>query len=335
MHVRTYLYLILKMKRFSDYAARAEACVRAYDMPSDAKLEGLYEPIRYALQAGGKRIRPSLCMMAADAFGEAAEAAENPAIGLELYHNFTLLHDDVMDNSPLRRGRASVHAKWDVNTAILSGDEMFGMAMAMVSAVPDSVLRPVIEAFTTMADRVNEGQRLDMDYEQRGSVSTVEYIEMVGMKTGALLGAACRIGALVGGASAEDAERMAEFGMNLGIAFQMQDDWLDTYGDANTFGKPIGGDINNGKRTYLLVSGLERGGSDAQALAEAMNLPAGDMRVKVVKNIYDRMGLSESTRKEVAEYSSRAITALKGTSLSEERSEPFRKLVEKLTGRRK
>lgn len=331
----SFLYSLHKMERFSDYAARAEACVRAYNTPGDAKVAGLYEPVRYALQAGGKRIRPSLCLMAADAFGDASTQAENAAVGLELYHNYTLLHDDVMDNSPLRRGRASVHAKWDVNTAILSGDEMFGMAMAMVSSVPDAVLRPVIETFTTMADRVNVGQRLDMDYELRGSVSTGEYIEMVGLKTGALLGAACRIGALIGGASAEDAERMARFGLNLGVAFQIQDDWLDTYGDSNTFGKPIGGDINNGKRTYLLVSGLERGGSDAQALADAMSLPAGDMRVKVVKNIYDRMGLSESTRKEVAEYSSRAISALKGTSLSDERIEPFRRLVEKLTGRRK
>jgi geranylgeranyl diphosphate synthase type II len=274
-------------------------------------------------------------MMAADAFGNAADAAENAAIGLEMFHNFTLLHDDVMDESPLRRGRATVHSKWDVNTAILSGDTMLTLATQLIAKVEDSKLRTVLEAFNEMALRVYEGQRLDMDFENRKSVTTAEYIRMIGDKTGALLGAACMIGAVIGGATEEDAAHMYEFGMMLGLAFQVQDDWLDTYGDANTFGKPIGGDINNGKKTYLLVSGLERNDADSKALSEAMALPAGDLRVKVVRNIYDRMGLSEDCRKEVAEYSAKAMAALKATSLDEERREPFRKIVEKLTGRRK
>jgi geranylgeranyl diphosphate synthase type II len=322
------------MLRFSEYSGKVETLIRALQLPG-GELAGLYEPITYALQAGGKRLRPALCMMAADAFGNAADQASDAAVGLEMFHNFTLLHDDVMDQSPLRRGRATVHSKWDVNTAILSGDTMLTLATQLVAKVEDSKLRIVLDAFNEMAIRVYEGQCLDMAFENRQNVTTAEYIRMIGDKTGALLGAACMIGAVIGGASKEDADSMYEFGMMLGLAFQVQDDWLDTYGDANTFGKPIGGDINNGKKTYLLVSGLERNDADSKALSEAMALPAGDLRVKVVRNIYDRMGLSEDCRKEVAEYSAKAMAALKATSLDEERREPFRKIVEKLTGRKK
>lgn len=322
------------MLAFSEYSGRIEKSLRDLALPG-GEFEGLYGPVAYALQSGGKRLRPALCLMAADAFGDVAGKAENAALGLEMYHNFTLLHDDVMDSSPLRRGRQTVWSKWDTNTAILSGDTMLTLATQLVSRVDDGILRRVLDAFNEMALRVDEGQRLDMEFETRDRVSTDEYLRMVGGKTGALLGASCMIGALIGGASDADAERMREFGMMLGLAFQMQDDWLDTYGDANTFGKPIGGDINNDKKSWLLVSGLERGGSDASALAEAMRLPAGEMRVKVVKNIYARMGLEESCRKDVAEYSSRAMAALRATSLDEERREPFRRITDKLTGRRK
>lgn len=322
------------MKRFSDYSAHIEKVLRDLTLPGGA-LAGLYEPISYSLTAGGKRLRPSLTLMAADAFGDAAEKAEKAAVGLEMFHNFTLLHDDVMDNSDLRRGRPSVHAKWDVNTAILSGDTMLTLATQCVADVDDAVLRPVLDAFNLMALRVYEGQRLDMDFETADKVELADYIRMITDKTGALLGAAARIGALIGGASDRDAACMAEYGVMLGIAFQIQDDWLDVFGDSTTFGKPIGGDINNNKKSFLLLTALETGTPDAEALREAMRLPAGDTKIKIVTRLYERLGMSEQCRKAISMYSSKALAALKATSLSDEAREPFRVLVDKLTGRKK
>lgn len=322
------------MKKFSDYSAHIEKVLRDIELPGGS-LKGLYEPVTYSLTAGGKRLRPSLALMAADAFGANPEDAESAAVGLEMFHNFTLLHDDVMDNSSLRRGRPSVHAKWDINTAILSGDTMLTLATQCVARVNDAILRPVLEAFNDMALRVYEGQRLDMDFETSSDVTLDDYLRMVGDKTGALLGAAARIGALIGGASADDAARMAEYGMMLGLAFQIQDDWLDVFGDSTTFGKPIGGDINNNKKSYLLLSALKSDTPDAKALEEAMKLPAGDTKIRIVTRLYERMDMSKTCREAILHYSSRAIAALKATSLSDEAREPFRLLVEKLTGRKK
>ncbi|MCM1370184.1 MAG: polyprenyl synthetase family protein [Candidatus Amulumruptor caecigallinarius] len=320
--------------KFSEYSSMIEQRILELSLPG-GDLGGLYEPIAYSMSAGGKRIRPVLVLMTADAFGNNAAEAENAAIGLEMFHNFTLLHDDVMDNSELRRGRPSVFAKWDVNTAILSGDTMLTLASQLVAEVSDSILRKVLDAFNDMALRVYEGQRLDMDFEQRDDVTADDYIRMISFKTGALLGASCAIGALIGGASDEDAAKMAEYGIMLGIAFQIQDDRLDVFGDTATFGKPIGGDINNNKKSYLLLSGLSGSGPEAAALAEAMRLPAGALKVKTVTRIYEKMNMPEICGRAVADYSARALAALKATSLSDERREPFRLLVEKLTGRRK
>ena len=322
------------MKSFTEYSALAEQTIRDKKYPG-GDIETLYGPIDYALGAGGKRLRPALALMTAEAFGGKAEEAMNAAIGLEIFHNFTLLHDDVMDNSDTRRGRESVHAKWDVNTAILSGDTMLTQATMMVSEVPDEKLRKVLDAFNAMAIKVYEGQRLDMDFESREDVIGEEYVKMIMDKTGALLGASAMIGAMIGGASDEDAARMYDYGMMLGIAFQIQDDWLDVFGDSNTFGKPIGGDINNNKKSFLMLSGLAVEGADGDALREAIKLPAGDMKVKVVTRLYEKMGISDVCKKEIAHYCSKALTALKKIKMSEENKEPFRKLLEKLTGRKK
>ncbi len=272
------------MKKFSDYSAHIEKTLRDLTFPGN-ELAGLYEPVSYSLSAGGKRLRPSLALMAADAFGNAAERAERAAVGLEIFHNFTLLHDDVMDQSDMRRGRPSVHAKWDVNTAILSGDTMLTLATRCVSDVDDSILRRVLDTFNEMALRVYEGQRLDMDFEKSDKVGLEDYIRMISDKTGALLGAAAKIGALIGGASDKDAEHMAEYGVMLGLAFQIQDDWLDVFGDSMTFGKPIGGDINNNKKSFLLLTALATDTPDATALKEAMKLPAGDTKIKISTNV--------------------------------------------------
>ena len=322
------------MLRISEYSAMAEAAIREITLPA-GNLDALYSPITYGMQAGGKRLRPTLLLMAADAFGNCPEKAIAPAVGIEMFHNFTLLHDDVMDNSDVRRGRPSVHAKWDDNTAILSGDTMLTLATKKISEVDDSILRPVLDTFNDQALRVYEGQRLDMDFEKMDEVNLDEYIEMIKDKTGALLGGAAKIGALIGGASAEDAEKMYEFGMMLGVAFQIEDDYLDTFGNADTFGKPIGGDINNNKKTFLMVKALANGGSNAQALKAALSMAPGATKVKTVTRIYETIGMPAVSKAEVAAYSSKALAAIKKTSLSDDRREAFRRLIEKLIGRTK
>lgn len=330
------------MNTFSEYSVSIEKFLRGLSLPG-GELSSLYEPVAYAMSAGGKRLRPALVLMAADAFGRnrggtegvSVEKAMRSAAGIEMFHNFTLLHDDVMDNSDTRRGRPSVHAKWDVNTAILSGDTMLTLATQLVADVDDSILRRVLDTFNEMAIRVYEGQRLDMDFEESDDVTIDDYLRMIMDKTGALLGASAKIGAIIGGASGEDCERMYEYGMMLGVAFQIQDDWLDVFGDSSTFGKPIGGDINNNKKSFLLLSGLAGARAESEALAEAMRLPSGDTKVKTVTRLYERMGLSDECRDAIARYSSKALGALRGTAMSDTDKEMFRKLAEKLTGRKK
>ena len=324
------------MKKISDYASEAELALRALDMDR-YRPESLYAPVSYALSAGGKRLRPALLMMAAESFGgeSALELSRRPAAGIEMFHNFTLLHDDVMDCSELRRGRPTVHSRWDSNTAILSGDAMLTLAYELMADVDNGILREVLSVFNRMALDVYEGQSLDMEFEKQEEVDVDSYIGTIRRKTGALLGASARIGAMIGGASEKDASLMYEYGEMLGLAFQIQDDWLDTFGDAATFGKAIGGDIVNGKKTFLLVNALSRGNGDSGALRVAMKELEGDARIKVVTNIYTKMGLDMESRQAVAAYGKKALKALKGTTLSDEAREPFRLLVDKLTGRRR
>lgn len=322
------------MLRISEYSTMAEAEIRSARYP-EGNLRGLYEPVSYGMAAGGKRLRPTLLLMAADAFGGDPQKALKAAAGIEMFHNFTLLHDDVMDNSDLRRGRPTVHAKWDANTAILSGDTMLTLATQLMTEVDDAILRPVLDTFNDQALRVYEGQRLDMDFENREEVSLEEYIEMIKCKTGALLGAAAKIGALIGGASKEEAELMYDYGMKLGIAFQIEDDYLDTFGNAETFGKPIGGDIRNNKKTFLTVSAYARGGAQAEALRSAMKLPASDTKVKAVTRIYEAMEMPRLCKTEVAVWSKQALQAVKATSLSDEKREAFKGVLDKLVSRTK
>lgn len=322
------------MKTLDEYRIEIESAIKKLEFP-EGKYNNLYDPIQYALSAGGKRIRPVLVLMTADAFGNKSDKALQPAIGLETFHNFTLLHDDVMDKSEMRRGRLTVHKKYDENTAILSGDTMLTLATQYMCQVDDSLLRTILDTFNKMAIMVYEGQQLDMDFEKEPKIAVSDYIEMIRNKTGALLGACAKIGALIGGASEKDAEKMYEFGMQTGIAFQIQDDWLDTFGDAVTFGKSIGGDINNAKKTYLYVSALEHDSQTADALREAYRIPAGEVRVKAVTRLYEKLGIDESAKKAVNHYSSLALKALNSTSLSDENKEVFRKLAEKLIGRKK
>lgn len=322
------------MKTVSEYSSIIESGLKELHYPG-GNVAPLYEPIRYALSAGGKRIRPVLVLMGADAFGGKVEEALRPALGIETFHNFTLLHDDVMDNSDLRRGRPTVHKKYDANRAILSGDTMLTLATQYISDVEDGILRRVLDTFNSMAIKVYEGQQLDMDFENRDNVEEGEYLEMIEGKTGSLIGASVKIGALIGGASERDAELMYEFGVMTGLAFQIQDDWLDTFGDSTTFGKPIGGDILNGKKTYLYVKAFSAGGSNAEALKAAFNMHAGEMKIKAVTRLYEKAGVDEAAKKAVNHYTSMALKALNSTSLKDENKEIFRKLAEKLIGRKR
>lgn len=324
------------MKRISEYSSIVEEAIRALVFPA-GNLDSLYAPVKYGLEAGGKRLRPVMLLMGAEAFGgpEAIAKSIDPAVGYETFHNFTLLHDDVMDHSDMRRGRPSVPARWDENTAIISGDTMLTLATEKVAMVPDTLLRKVLNTFNRMAIEVYEGQRLDMDFETRDEISPEEYIEMISKKTGALMAAAVKTGALIGGASDEDAELMYRFGSMLGIAFQMEDDWLDTFGDSATFGKPIGGDIRNRKKTYLVVSALRDGGKDIEAFRAAFALENPELRVKTVTRVMEHMGLPEKVRADISACTTKAMAALKATSLGEEQKDAFRKLVDKLATRKK
>ena len=324
------------MKKISDYSAEAEMALRALKL-SEKEPSSLYGPIDYSLSSGGKRLRPGLVMMTAESFGgeKALDEARKPAAGIEMFHNFTLLHDDVMDHSEMRRGRESVWKKWDATTAILSGDTMLTLATELVSEVSDNKLRAVLDCFNHMAMEVYEGQRLDLDFEKTEVINSDTYIEMIRKKTGALLGAAGSIGAIIAGASEKDIEAMHTYGEMLGIAFQIQDDWLDTYGDASTFGKPIGGDILNDKKTFLLVKAMESDKGTVEALKVAMKELKGEAKIKAVTRIYDKLNLNEVSRQAVTFYTKQALKALKSTSLSEDLKEPFRLLLDKLTGRKK
>lgn len=323
-----------KMKRISDYALMVEESLRDLHV-DEMKPESLYAPVAYALESGGKRLRPSLLLMAAGAFGLEPEKAMPAALALELFHNFTLLHDDVMDNSDMRRNRPTVMKRYGSDAAILSGDAMLGLAEEQLLGVDESKYKVVAGVFVRMAKDVYAGQALDMEFENRDDVGVEEYVEMIRLKTGALLGACAEIGGILAGADEKVAGRLREYGENLGIAFQIEDDWLDTFGDASTFGKPIGGDINNGKKTFLLVSALSADSEESKALKVAMELPAGEMKVRAVTRIYEKMNLDEVAHKEALRYSAKAMKAVKGTGLGDDRLEVFKYVVDKLSGRKK
>lgn len=243
------------MSKLDNYKELIES--NLYSVPSKSTPQGLYDPIKYIISIGGKRIRPVLCLSATALFNkERLEDSIPAALALETFHNFTLLHDDIMDNSPLRRNKPTVHEKWNNNSAILSGDAMLIEAYKLVAQIPDEFLSKSIKLFNQTAVEVCEGQQYDMEFEERTNVTINEYLEMIKLKTGVLIGASLKMGAIIGGASDEDAQHIYDFGINLGISFQLQDDWLDVYGNEKEFGKPIGEDILNNKKTFLLLYAL-------------------------------------------------------------------------------
>jgi len=282
----------------------------------------LYEPISYTLSLGGKRMRPVLLLMGCDLFGGDIAKALAPAMGIEVFHNFTLLHDDIMDNAPLRRSQPTVHHKWNTSIAILSGDTMLIEAFRLMMQVENNQLRQVLDIFNSTAILVCEGQQLDMNYETQKDVSILDYLEMISLKTAVLLAACLQIGAVIAGADVEDARHLYNFGKYLGIAFQLQDDILDVYGDKDKFGKQVGGDIISNKKTYLLLKALELEAlSDSISLNELLinNHISSQDKVEAITAIYDRLKVKEFAIQEKQNFYEIAMKELEAIDLPQER----------------
>ena len=287
----------------------------------------LYEPIQYVLSLGGKRIRPVLMMMSYNLFKERPEEIMNQAIALETYHNYTLLHDDLMDQADLRRGHTTVHKKWDANKAILSGDSMLVLSYERMAKCAENYLPDVLHLFTETALEIGEGQEYDMAFETRNDVTEEEYIEMIRLKTSVLLACAMKIGAIMGDASEEDQNYLYEYGEKLGLAFQLQDDLLDVYGDPKVFGKAIGGDIMCNKKTYMLINALNLANDaqrkELQYWIAAKNFDRNE-KVKAVTKLYDEIGIRELCERKMDECYNRALEYLAKVKVSEERKKELK-----------
>ena len=283
----------------------------------------LYEPVKYILSLGGKRIRPAMMLMAYNMYRDDIEKILDPALALEIYHNFTLLHDDLMDHADVRRGKPTVHKRWDANTAILSGDVMLSLADIYMSRVDDACFREVMATFHKTSIEIAEGQQYDMDFETRTDVTEAEYIEMIRLKTSVLLACALKIGAILGGATKEDADHLYRLGECIGLAFQLRDDYLDVYGDPKVFGKKIGGDILCNKKTYLYINALRLADKEQRAVldywAAATDINPEE-KIAAVTDIYNKVGLPEMSRAIEEHYYSLAKAELEALSVSKEQN---------------
>lgn len=303
-----------------------------------SKPGSLYDPISYALSVGGKRVRPLLVLLAANMFGGEVDKSLKPAIGIEIFHNFTLLHDDLMDKSDMRRGMPAVHKKWDANTAILSGDAMLIESYRHIASVHSGILPQIISLFSQTAMEVCQGQQLDMDFEKRSDVTESEYIEMITLKTAVLLACSSKMGALLANASLNDAELLYNYGINIGLAFQLKDDLLDVYGDSKTFGKNIGGDIVSNKKTYLLIKALKT--SDKKQYSELLKWISAEKfdkteKIESVKNIYNELNLKIIAENLIEKYYLAALDCLSSINVADERKKELISLSENLMYREK
>jgi geranylgeranyl diphosphate synthase type II len=300
--------------------------------------EKLFDPVRYVLSIGGKRLRPVLSLMACNLFNDKIDNAVMPAIGLEVFHNFTLVHDDIMDNAPLRRNLPTVHSKWNMSQAILSGDVMAFVANDCFLQTPPSSIEKVFRIFNKAAIDVCVGQQQDMNFEKIATVSRDEYLRMIELKTAVLIAASAKIGGIIGGANEENAALLYSFGRSLGLAFQLQDDLLDLYGDVKVFGKISGGDIAANKKTFLYVRALETASASQQKrLHELFSDVASDQQQKVteVASIYDKLRVREATEQLVSDYFREAMGFLERTGVAAERKEEMIQLTGTLIGREK
>ena len=307
-------------------------------LPYERKPQSLYDPIRYVLSIGGKRIRPVLMLMAYNLFKEHPEEILMPACGLETYHNYTLLHDDLMDNADLRRGHETVHKRWNANTAILSGDSMLVLAYQRIAQVPAEKLADVLDCFTETALEIGEGQEYDMAFEARNDVREEEYVEMIRLKTSVLLACAMKIGSILADAPSEDVNHLYKFGEQLGLAFQLQDDLLDVYGDPRVFGKAVGGDITSNKKTYMLINAYNR--ADERQRAELTRWIEAktfnrDVKVAAVTRLYDEIGIRQLCEEKINYYFNQAAQYLAKVSVPDDRKQALRQYMEELLHRNK
>ena len=303
---------------------------------------GLYDPLRYMIEIGGKRIRPRLCLIAYALFKDSfTEEITTPAAAIEVFHSFTLIHDDIMDKADVRRGMPTVYRKWDENTAILSGDVMSIESYKMIAKAPVKALPAVLELFSTTAAQVCEGQQYDMDFENMDVVPMDDYLKMIGLKTAVLIACAAKMGALIADAPAESADLLYRFGYDLGLAFQIADDWLDTYGDPAVFGKAIGGDILNNKKNWLMTRAFEKASvSTREELLSAMSMPIGtDLqkveKIKAIKEIYAELGLEEEAKLEIQRLHNQAMAHIDALNLPEEKANTLSNYATALIGRNK
>ena len=303
---------------------------------------GLYDPLRYMIEIGGKRIRPRLCLIAYALFKDSfTEEITIPAAAIEVFHSFTLIHDDIMDKADVRRGVPTVYRKWDENTAILSGDVMSIESYKMIAKAPVKALPAVLELFSTTAAQVCEGQQYDMDFENMDVVPMDDYLKMIGLKTAVLIACAAKMGALIADAPAESADLLYRFGYDLGLAFQIADDWLDTYGDPAVFGKAIGGDILNNKKNWLMTRAFEKASvSTREELLSAMSMPIGtDLqkveKIKAIKDIYAELGLEEEAKLEIQRLHNQAMAHIDALNLPEEKANTLSNYATALIGRNK
>lgn len=298
---------------------------------------GLYEPIDYILNLGGKRLRPVLVLMAAKAFGSTIEKALPAAMAIETFHNFSLIHDDIMDAAPLRRGKATVHQKWDVNTGILSGDAMLIQAYQYFEAYEPELFKPLLHLFSKTAQEVCEGQQHDVDFEERDDVKIDEYLHMIEYKTAVLVAAALQMGSMIAGADKENQNHMYQFGLNLGIAFQLQDDYLDAFGNPETFGKKVGGDIAENKKTYLYLKALELAKpEEAQQLLHLYSITPEDDSAKIenAKQIFQDSGAAKASTEAISKYTNLAYKNLKQVNINQPHQKMFMEFGDWLMNRK-
>lgn len=296
------------------------------------KPNGLYEPIAYTMAAGGKRVRPQLAMIACELFGGNVEEVAPAAMALEVFHNFTLLHDDVMDHAEVRRGRPTVHVKWNANTAILSGDQMLIEAYKLLSNVPARVLPQVLQLFNKMATEICEGQQYDVDFEQQDQVEITDYLMMIRLKTAVLLATALQMGSMIAGAGIEHQHALYEFGIHIGLAFQIQDDILDVWGNPATFGKAIGGDISCNKKTFVQLTAMQMANQEQQKQLQdwySQVLDDNAEKIAAVTAIYNEIGVRSACEKVVNEYTTRALEMLQALPQNSA-TEQLRGLADKL-----
>ncbi|HTG65120.1 MAG TPA: polyprenyl synthetase family protein [Flavobacterium sp.] len=299
--------------------------------------KNLYEPIHYILNLGGKRIRPVLTIMSAEIFDVSYKKALPAALAVEVFHNFSLVHDDIMDDAPLRRGNVTVHEKWNTNTAILSGDAMLILAYQYFEFYEPKIFRKLAKLFSKTALKVCEGQQLDVDFETRQDVTIPEYMKMIEYKTAVLVAAAIKMGAIIAEASTENSDLIYDFGLNLGLAFQLQDDYLDAFGNPETFGKQLGGDIIENKKTYLYLKAMEFASeADKNKLAELFSTQMEDNTTKITlaKEIFVNSGAATATQKAIEEYTFKAFEMLDQMNIKDDRREMLRVFGQKLMGRK-